>query len=117
MSYYKYIASCERDSITVIEDTDFPDCVGAYWGQLNTNIHKSFSIVGALTNGLMRDLGDLPSGFPVIAQSIGPSHSFVHIKELFDWFQFCRHFIDTLSGFVELYDLILLRPEFLIYKS
>ena len=82
MEYYKYMASCGKASVAVIEDIDFPDCIGAYWGELNTNIHKSFDIVGALTNGLMRDLGDLPSGFPVIAKSIGPSHAFVHVKEI-----------------------------------
>ena len=30
----------------------------------------------------MRDLGDLPDGFPVIAGSIGPSHGFVHVKTI-----------------------------------
>lgn len=39
-------------------------------------------MAGALTNGVMRDLGDLPNGFPVLAGSIGPSHRFVHVKEI-----------------------------------
>ena len=30
----------------------------------------------------MRDLGDLPDGFPVVAGSIGPSHGFVHVREI-----------------------------------
>jgi len=30
----------------------------------------------------MRDLGDLPDGFPVVAGSIGPSHAFVHVREI-----------------------------------
>jgi len=29
----------------------------------------------------MRDLGDLPDGFPVVAGSIGPSHGFVHVVD------------------------------------
>ena len=37
---------------------------------------------GALTNGVMRDLGDMAEGFPVVAGSIGPSHGFVHVREL-----------------------------------
>jgi regulator of RNase E activity RraA len=61
---------------------DFPECIGAYWGEINTNIHKGFGLSGALTNGVMRDLGDLPDGFPVVAGSIGPSHGFVHVKEV-----------------------------------
>ena len=82
MDYYKYISTATKASVAVIEDTDFPGCVGAYWGELNANIHKNFEIVGAITNGLIRDLGDLPSGFPVVAKSIGPSHGFVHVKEI-----------------------------------
>ena len=61
---------------------DFPECIGAYWDEINTNIHKGFGLSGALTNGVMRDLGDLPDGFPVVAGSIGPSHGFVHVKEV-----------------------------------
>jgi regulator of RNase E activity RraA len=38
-------------------------------------------MAGALTNGVMRDLGDMEPGFPVIAGSIGPSHSLVHVRE------------------------------------
>ena len=30
----------------------------------------------------MRDLGDLPDDYPVIAGSIGPSHGFVHVREI-----------------------------------
>ena len=37
---------------------------------------------GALTNGVMRDLGDMAPDFPVLAGSIGPSHGFVHVKEI-----------------------------------
>ncbi|MEX3010523.1 hypothetical protein [Hoeflea sp. TYP-13] len=35
-----------------------------------------------MTNGVMRDLGDLPDGLPVVAGSIGPSHSFVHMTAI-----------------------------------
>jgi regulator of RNase E activity RraA len=30
----------------------------------------------------MRDLGDLAVDFPVVAGSIGPSHGFVHVREI-----------------------------------
>ena len=58
-----------------------PHAIGAYWGEINTNIHKAFGLSGALTDGVMRDLGDLPEGFPVVAGSIGPSHGFVHVVD------------------------------------
>lgn len=82
MAYYKHMSEGPRPAIAVVEDIDYPDAIGAYWGEVNTNIHKSFGMAGALTNGVMRDLGDLPDGFPVIAGSIGPSHGFVHVKTI-----------------------------------
>lgn len=82
MAYYKHMAEGARPSIAVVEDVDFPDCVGAFWGEINTTVHRGFGVKGALTNGVMRDLSDLPFGFPVIAGSIGPSHAFVHVTEI-----------------------------------
>jgi len=82
MAYYKHMATGPRPAITVIEDLDFPHCIGAFWGEINTTVHKGFGIAGTLTNGVMRDLGDVPEGYPVIAGSIGPSHGFVHVKEI-----------------------------------
>jgi len=82
MDYYRHMASGPQPAITVVEDVDFPDCIGAYWGEINTTVHKGLGLSGALTNGVMRDLGDLPDGFPVVAGSIGPSHGFVHIREI-----------------------------------
>lgn len=84
MAYYKYMSEGPRPSIAVVEDVDYPNAVGAYWGEINTTVHKGFGLGGALTNGVMRDLGDLPEGFPVIAGSIGPSHAFVHVRTIGD---------------------------------
>lgn len=82
MDYYRHMANGPRPGIAVIEDVDGDAAIGAYWGEINTNVHKGFGLSGALTNGVMRDLGDLPDGFPVIAGSIGPSHGFVHVREI-----------------------------------
>lgn len=82
MDYYRHMADGPRPAIAVVEDIDFPDCIGAYWGEINTSVHKGFGLAGALTNGVMRDLGDLPEGFPVVAGSVGPSHGFVHVREI-----------------------------------
>lgn len=82
MAYYKAMAEAPKPSVAVVEDEDFPDCIGAYWGEVNTTIHKGFGMSGTLTNGVMRDLGDLAPAYPVVAGSIGPSHGFVHVTEL-----------------------------------
>ncbi len=82
MGYYRMMADAPRPTLAVIEDTDFPASLAAYWGEINTTVHKGLGVAGALTNGVMRDLGDLPDGFPVLAGSIGPSHGFAHLLEI-----------------------------------
>jgi regulator of RNase E activity RraA len=76
------MAEAPKPSVAVVEDTDYPHAIGAYWGEVNTTIHKGFGLSGTLTNGVMRDLGDMADGYPVVAGSIGPSHGFVHVQEL-----------------------------------
>lgn len=80
MAYYRAMATGPQPSVAVVEDMDHPHCIGAYWGEVNTTIHKGFGMAGALTNGVMRDLGDLAPDFVVVAGSIGPSHGFVHVR-------------------------------------
>ncbi len=82
MDYYRYMATGTGPRIAVVEDIDGPAAIGAYWGGINTAVHKGFGLTGALTNGVMRDLGDMEPGFPVIAGQIGPSHGFVHVKQI-----------------------------------
>ena len=82
MNYYRYMSEVDGPMVTVIEDVDYPDCIGAYWGEINTKVHKGFGLSGALTNGVVRDLGDLAEDFPVVAGSVGPSHGFVHVREI-----------------------------------
>lgn len=82
MDYYRAMASAPQPSVAVVEDLDFPDCIGAFWGEVNTKIHKGFGISGTLTNGVMRDLADLAHDYPVIAGSVGPSHGFVHVRDV-----------------------------------
>lgn len=82
MAYYRAMHDAPKPSVAVVEDMDYPNCIGAYWGEINTTVHKGFGMAGALTNGVVRDLGDLPADFPVIAGSIGPSHGFVHVRSI-----------------------------------
>lgn len=82
MAYYKAMVEGPKPSVAVVEDLDYPNAIGAYWGEVNTTIHKGFGMSGALTNGVMRDLGDMAPGFPVVAGSIGPSHGFVHVRSV-----------------------------------
>lgn len=82
LDYFRNMAAGPRPAIAVLEDVDYPQCVSAWWGEVHTTVHKGLGLHGALTNGVMRDLGDLAEGFPVVAGSIGPSHAFVHVREI-----------------------------------
>ena len=80
MDYYKYMSEGMRPAICVIEDTDRHP-VGAFWGEVNTNIHRGFGMSGTLTNGVIRDLGACPEDYQVIGGCVGPSHRFVHVLD------------------------------------
>ena len=82
MDYYRAMAEGPKPSVAVVQDMDVPEAIGAYWGEVNTTIHKGFGMAGALTDGVMRDLGDMAPRFPVVAGSVGPSHGFVHVREV-----------------------------------
>ena len=82
MDYFRSMSSGPRPGIAVVEDVDYPECVSAWWGEVHTTVHKGLGLSGAVTNGVMRDLGDMEPGFPVLAESIGPSHAFVHVREI-----------------------------------
>ena len=82
MEYFRSMAAGPSPAVAVVEDVDYPDCVAAWWGEVHSTVHKGLGMAGALTNGVMRDLGDMQPGFPVVAGSIGPSHGFVHVREL-----------------------------------
>lgn len=80
--YFRHMAAGPRPGICVIEDVDGGDARGAWWGEVHSYVHRDVcGLAGAVTNGLMRDLGDLAPGFPVLAGGIGPSHGFVHVRD------------------------------------
>lgn len=83
MAYFRSMASGPRPGIAVVEDVDGDAALGAWWGEIHAQVHsKVFKLAGAITNGVMRDLGDMPDTFPVLAGAIGPSHGFVHVREI-----------------------------------
>lgn len=82
MAYYEYAVSGDGPTVVVIEDTDWPHCIGGFWGEMQVAQHKGLGVAGTLTNGVLRDLGMLDPGYQVIAGSIGPSHAFVHVTDI-----------------------------------
>ena len=57
-AYYEYVAKAPGPKIAVIQDIDPEPGIGAFWGEVQTNIHKGLGAVGAVTNGSFRDVPD-----------------------------------------------------------
>jgi regulator of RNase E activity RraA len=81
MDYLDYVAAAPRPSVVVIEDKDEPAGYGAFWGEVQTNVHKALGCLGTVTNGSIRDIPSVAEGFQMLAGSIAPSHAYVHIVE------------------------------------
>jgi regulator of RNase E activity RraA len=82
IAYYRQFEEGEGPTIAVLEDTDDHPGIGAFWGEVNSAIHKGLGAVGGLTNGSIRDLDMLAPGFQLLAGSVGPSHAHVHVTAI-----------------------------------
>ena len=81
-AYYEHVAEADGPTIVVLEDLDPTPGVGAFWGEVNTAIHKGLGCRGVVTNGSIRDLDDCAPGFQLLAGRVGPSHAHVHVVEI-----------------------------------
>ena len=77
--YYAYVDAGPKPSIILMQDLDGASRgYGAFWGEVNSNVHKGLGCLGLVTDGSVRDLTDNAEGFQMLAGRIGPSHAFVH---------------------------------------
>lgn len=81
LAYYDHIGSGSGPTVTVIEDLDAVPGYGAWWGEVNTNIHQGLGSLGVITNGSIRDLDDSAPGFHLLAGMAGPSHAWIRVEE------------------------------------
>ncbi len=80
-AYYEYVAGGPGPTITVIQDLDSEPGFGAFWGEVNTAIHKGLGALGVVTDGSIRDLDACAPGFQLLAGKVGPSHAHVHVVD------------------------------------
>jgi regulator of RNase E activity RraA len=79
IAYYEYVGTGHGPRISVIQDTDGADAgFGAFWGEVQSNVHKALGCLGVITDGSIRDIAQWAPGFQALAGTIGPSHAFVH---------------------------------------
>jgi regulator of RNase E activity RraA len=79
--WYDYVAAGDLPTIAVIQDIDGRVGYGAYWGEVQSNIHKALGVLGCVTNGSFRDMEMWADGFQMLGGRIGPSHAWVHMVE------------------------------------
>ncbi len=82
LEYFCAMARGSAPTVAVVEDVDYPNCIAGWWGEVHVAVHKGLGMKGAFTNGVMRDLDVIDDGFPVLAGSIGPSHGYVHVRDI-----------------------------------
>ena len=81
IGWYEYVADAALPTVAILQDLDDTPGTGAFWGEVNSNVHKALGALGCVTNGSIRDLDMLASGFQLIAGAVNPSHAFVHIVQ------------------------------------
>jgi regulator of RNase E activity RraA len=77
--YRRYVASVPGPKIVVVQDLDKPDVYGAFWGEVNSNIHRALGCIGTIIDGAIRDLDEMNNaGFKALARrlAVGHAHSY-----------------------------------------
>jgi regulator of RNase E activity RraA len=81
LDYYDYLAKGSRPTVAVVQDVDSQPGLGAFWGEVNTNVHFGLGCIGAVTNGSMRDLDMMCPQFQCLAATLSPSHAYVQVVD------------------------------------
>ena len=77
--YRRYVASVAGPKIVVVQDLDKPGAVGAFWGEVNSNMHRALGCVGTITDGAIRDVDEMTNaGFKALARRLCVGHAAVH---------------------------------------
>lgn len=77
--YRRHVASVPGPKIVVVQDLDKPRVIGAFWGEVNSNIHRALGCVGTIADGAIRDLDEMTNaGFKALARRLCVGHAFSH---------------------------------------
>ena len=83
IGYYNYVESSPGPTISIVQDLDDGQAgFGCFWGEVNSNVHKTLGCLGTITNGGVRDLTEFADGFQALAGVVTPSHANVHIVDV-----------------------------------
>lgn len=75
--YREYVAREPGPKIVVVQDLDKPYLYGAFWGEVNSNIHKALGCVGSIIDGGIRDITEMNNaGFKALARGACVGHAY-----------------------------------------
>jgi len=80
-TYWEYVRSVQGPKLLVVQDlSETPG--GAYWGEVNSTIHRTLGCQGVLTNGTVRDLNEVePLNFHFFSSGVQVSHGWAHLED------------------------------------
>ena len=79
--YWEYVQRTCGPKVSVIQDLS-PVPLGAYFGEVNSNIHLALGSEGVITNGTVRDIEEVSgTDFNVFASGLSVSHGFAHLED------------------------------------
>lgn len=74
--YRQYVASVAGPKIVVVQDLDKPLMLGAFWGEVNSTMHRALGCVGTIVDGAIRDIDEMTgAGFKAIARGLCVGHA------------------------------------------
>ncbi|MEE9286391.1 MAG: RraA family protein [Dehalococcoidia bacterium] len=80
---WEHVLAIPEPRVLVVQDIDYPNPVGSYWGEVNGNIFKALGCVGTVTNGGVRDLDEVEAmGFYYFASAVLVSHAYIHLVDV-----------------------------------
>jgi len=81
-AWWDHLAQSPGPRVVVMHDLDEPRGQGAYWGEVQANIHKALGCVGVVTDGTVRDLPEAEAlGFHFFSAHVSVSHAYVHMVD------------------------------------
>jgi 4-hydroxy-4-methyl-2-oxoglutarate aldolase len=79
--YWEYVRQAPYPKISVVQDLSAVP-LGAYFGEVNANIHLALGSHGVITNGTVRDVDEVRrTNFSVFASGMSVSHGYAHLED------------------------------------
>ncbi|MBI3457643.1 MAG: RraA family protein [Candidatus Rokubacteria bacterium] len=81
-AWWDHVAQSPGPRVVMMHDIDEPRGQGAYWGEVQANIHRALGCVGVVTDGTVRDLPEAEAlGFHFFSAHVSVSHAYVHMVD------------------------------------